>query len=307
MDLVADQYAAADGYPRPRGPALSLDTLKPADILLSRGTTDISRAIVAADGGSYSHAALWTGSTIIEATLDGITEHSFRGDRDVFRRRGLHADTAVSAIEIARAQLGKQYAYSELLLLGTLFKLGIRPRRPLLSIVLSVLGPGAERLQAWLEQCVGDRAPRICTELVAVSFFRARPGPSALQVIPREARPRPENDCSLESLRSGFELSGQPGADFGHWEAGPEWEELRARCVELLSATSAAALEELPAIEPTDTSRKILWGAVAVSSDNAARLGVISPADIQFSPSLEYVGRMMVPEGGAIAGADDVS
>jgi hypothetical protein len=55
--MVDLQGPTGPEYPRPDGPSLALTELRPADVLFSRGTTDIANAIVANDGASCCSAA----------------------------------------------------------------------------------------------------------------------------------------------------------------------------------------------------------------------------------------------------------
>jgi len=293
MEFVTSRFGEVEGYPRPPGRALALAELRPADVLLSRGTSDVSKAIVASDGGSYSHAALWTGESVIEATLDGMTEHPFTGDRDVYRRRELEPGVADEVVAQARSQLGKGYAYTELLLLGSLYAAGVRPREPIVNLALAFLGGRrAEDLAAWLEKLVETRAaPRVCTELVALSFYRVQNQRFALHVLPRGLRPPSATGLEGEPAPRTFLAKGAfaPTSDL---------DALRAACSAWFSADlDANAAEFEPAaparLEPVPAgTRKFFFGTVARDSVTGQRLGVVSPGDLQFSPCLEFIGRI---------------
>ena len=47
-------------------------TLCPGDVLLSCGREALSQLICKVDGGMYSHAALWDGHKVVEATARGV-------------------------------------------------------------------------------------------------------------------------------------------------------------------------------------------------------------------------------------------
>ncbi|HTQ06623.1 MAG TPA: hypothetical protein VMI54_22340 [Polyangiaceae bacterium] len=310
MDLVTSRFEETDGYPRPEGRLLGFEELKPADVLLSRGASDVSKAIVASDGGSYSHAALWTGSSVIEATLDGMTEHPFTGDRDVYRHRGLEAGTDAKVVAAARAQLGKGYAYTELFLLGALFAAGVRPRAPVVNVALEFLGGrGASRLADWLEKLVeGRRTPRVCTELVALSFYRVEDRRFAVLVLPRSLRPRGASGLEGEPAPRSFAPSGlsRPFAMKSDLDALSEacgsWFSSEPEPGETEPELRAPAAVATPV--PAEGQRKFLFGTVARDSVTGARLGVVSPGDLQFSPCLEFVGRI-TPDAAAAAGKLD--
>lgn len=283
IPLVASFQGQSD-YPRPQGPLLQTHALRPADVLLSRGEGDISDAIVASDGGSYSHAALWSGSSIIEARLDGVRERAWVGERDVYRYmvdgQPLGAEVAQRIVDIARAKVGREYATHELYLLGALFTLGLTPRRSLLGRTIAALGGSkAERLEQWLDSLPSDVEPLYCTELVAGSYYHALEDRSlALRIVPIAQRPR-------EDVRT----------------RGPD-DLLSAEELELLQATQKRCRELMMATEtspptPTTRARKLLWGTLAIEIGSQTKLGVVTPADLQFSPSLTFCGRVADKEG----------
>lgn len=54
--------------------AIATKRLRPGDILLSRGQGDTADAIRTLDGGTYSHAGIWSGSGVIELTTPKVVE-----------------------------------------------------------------------------------------------------------------------------------------------------------------------------------------------------------------------------------------
>lgn len=271
-DVIAKWFGPADGYPRPRGTRLTERELAPGDVLLSRSSTEVGNAIVAADGGSYSHAALWTGATVIEAALAGTAEHVNEIERDVYRfhvgDEPLPATAADRIVAVAREQMAGGYATCEIYQLAMLLKMGLRPRRSLVNQVLSVLGgPRADHLEQWLAQLGPGVQPRVCTELVAHSFFVASPSREyALRILPFDERPSSVRAAPLDA------------------EESAAFEALSSRCRELLDR------------QGTET-RKLWIGQLALCSKTGRPLGVVSPADLQFSPSLRFIGHLPKPEG----------
>lgn len=300
MDQVAKQFDAADGYPRPTKPRIEASELKPGDILLSRGDTQISNAIVGGDGGSYSHAALWSGTGVIECVLKGTSEHALDGDRDVYRHPQLTPTAADAIVCFGRDQLGEQYAYTELMMLGMLFAVGINPSRSIVDLALHLLGGGrAENLQRFFDDLASGRAPRVCTELVALAYFRVEFPKFALRVTPKAARPKVAAvktqgllvkpaafhvDTSVEAAASLEALT-----------------DLRASChqlfvkSQLLPPLEAAPPANQGTIETALEPKKLLSGSVALDAVGGHRLGVVTPGDLQFSPSLQFVGRIVTP------------
>lgn len=251
-----------EGLPRPCGDELAERDLLPADVLLSRGSSAISDAIVAADGGSYSHAALWSGAGVIEATLEGAHERPLTFERDVYRYRHgaerLPPSVADAIVSTARRQLELPYAESELVLLGLLYLHGHMPKRSLLNLGLSLIGrDAAEDLEDWLALQLDGRSSRVCSELVALSYYRAcRSRRYALRILPRAERP-------------------------------------------VSAACTSSADQSQSASKPQE--RKLLAGNVAVSATTHRPVPVVTPADLQFSPSLQYVGRLSA----SVASAQD--
>src|SRR5690348_7537381 len=131
------------------GELLTTSQLRAGDILLSRGDSKISDQIVAADRGSYSHCALWSGSGIIEATLKGgIEEHAPTGERDVYRYRGLSVIDAAQVVQNAREQVGAAYAVAEIHLLAVVFQkwwpFG-KPRQSAADALLDIFGKSGDK------------------------------------------------------------------------------------------------------------------------------------------------------------------
>lgn len=177
LELAIDRYTTMNAPPR----KLETTDLLPADVLLSRGDSDISTGIVELDGGTYSHAALWSGAEVIESTLPYVREAPLHvcGQHalfiDVYRhvREDLPREDIVSQ---ARTHLGKRY--------GTL-DLGVAT----FTVAVSSWMPGdwAEmnslygsdrlaRVLHFLSSCGQDtRADELtCSELVATAFFDAQ-------------------------------------------------------------------------------------------------------------------------------------
>lgn len=101
---------------------LDLAKLQPADVVLETGTKAHSRLIIAATGGHYSHALLYTDRSLIEATLGGgvfsknpqrlfVRAESHLG---VYRMRKPLTESAVKAILMAAGmKVGSLYAVGE--------------------------------------------------------------------------------------------------------------------------------------------------------------------------------------------------
>jgi hypothetical protein len=265
---------------------LRLDELQPADVLFSRGTSAIADAVVASDGASYSHVALWTGESVVEAVLEGIFERDLQFTRDVYRHRGdqhgpLPREITERATAFARQQVGLPYAYSEIYLLGMLYTHGIHPERSVLEAALELLGGSSARtLSAWLEKVRPTREPMVCSELVARAFYEAEASHQySLSVLARSERPTalPQRVRARSLLEDVAHLPWAPGdVDIEQLAA------LSANCSSLLA-------QPQPGVEP-GRERKLLYGTVAHRAGSGRGLGHVTPGDLQFSPSLAYVG-----------------
>jgi len=95
--------------------------LQAGDVLLSLGNSDLSRGIAALDGGSYAHAALWTGASVIESTLPIVREASLATCAasaryiDVFRPRESRSNLD-AVLASSRQLLGRPYGALDLTL-----------------------------------------------------------------------------------------------------------------------------------------------------------------------------------------------
>jgi hypothetical protein len=295
-------FELGEDYPRPPGPRLHPAALEPADVLLSRGVGDLADCIAASDGGCYSHAALWSGEAVIEARLDGVRERALLEERDVYRYRhansGLSEAQATAVVARARSRLGGEYATHELLLLGALFALGLFPRRSLLQRALDALGStSAHRLEQLLEG-IGSRGTAVvCTELVALAFYEADPAHElALQVLPIAERP-PAPSAAQRSLSGVVDAATRTPGFLPSEAEVLQLNALRRQCLRLCAgALEGPTLTRTAQVEPeaAAASRGPLWGSIAREVHSGTPLGIVTPADLQFSPSLRFVGRVQV-------------
>jgi len=107
-------------------PPLLTEPLQPGDVLLALGKSDLSEGIRVATDGRYSHAALWTGESVIEASLPGVQElspHEFAGKQryiDAYRYRA-SASQRLQVVEKARAYCSVyEYSKMDLVLMSSL-------------------------------------------------------------------------------------------------------------------------------------------------------------------------------------------
>lgn len=169
--------------------------LRPGDVLLARGSSrlgsPISDWICVLDGGRYSHAAIWDGDAVLEASGDGakvqaadvkklICEHEFT---DVYRftrnghRLGDPGWSAAPVLEVARSYVGCAYPYAQLCLLGVLVGLGRSTGLPQAQLLLRSLGGELARLVSEVRSDGSRRRPMTCSQFVGVAFWEADPAP----------------------------------------------------------------------------------------------------------------------------------
>lgn len=288
MDHISARSDITDDYPRPLGDTLTRSQLELGDILLSRGDSKISDQVVVADRGSYSHSALWSGRGIIEATLKGGVEEHDRpsGERDVYRYRSLRQLDAERVVQNARDQVGAAYAVSEIHLLAVVCQKWwpfARPRRSAADALLDVFGEGAGKLRGWLQTVYAKKAPRICSELVALAYFEANCPIRVRPLDERPARPLPvvaAGPASAAAPLADPKALTPNAASLGSDELEALHEQMRRALQNASAGTAGTALEGL------------LVGGVALDANTNEPIGVVTPGDLQFSPSLEFRGTL---------------
>jgi hypothetical protein len=289
VDHISARSDINDDYPRPPGDTLTRSDLEPGDILLSRGDSKISDQIVVADRGSYSHCALWSGRGIIEATLKGGIEEHERpsGERDVYRYSSLSRDDAERVVQNARNQVSAAYAVAEIHLLAIVFQkwwpFG-RPRRSAADALLDIFGKGGDALRGWLQTAYAQKTPRVCSELVALAYFEAS---CPIRVRPLDERPpRPLPTPAAQSNSVAAVRSADPKAD------APNAPSLGSDELEILHDQTRQALQEASGVAAGPELEGVFWGGVALDSNTNEVIGVVTPGDLQFSPSLQFRGTL---------------
>ncbi|MDD9942736.1 MAG: hypothetical protein OXU20_16975 [Myxococcales bacterium] len=165
--------------------------LRPGDVLLSKGArSTISEIIRAIDGSEYSHAALWSGTGVIESVIDGIQERPLevslaegkRSIMHVYRHPDMASAVPNPVVEQARKYVGGVFAEVELYLLGVAYAAAfVLPGRGVREAAKLSLGSlwrelsEAHRLLAAMQNTRGCRhgrahAPMTCSTLIATAF-----------------------------------------------------------------------------------------------------------------------------------------
>ncbi len=160
---------------------LSVNDLKPADLLLSTGRAAASVVIRVGTVSRYSHAALYIGnSQIIEAIGSGVTLQSLQDAMSddtlvsVYRRLQMSDGQGQQVIRYAKQQLGKKYDYSGAVgggvTSGPGFVFGIFLGRivPIIGGIVAIGGIGADLYNRY-----NPESSFYCSELIAIAFEKA--------------------------------------------------------------------------------------------------------------------------------------
>jgi hypothetical protein len=170
----------------PHCPPITKADLRPGDVLLSFGdpTDWIDRLIIKLDDGIYSHAAVWDGTHVVEATLHGVVRTTLEDEQtqaylDVYRWQSLPPDVHVlgdppypsqpvtdAADKIADS--GTQYSYYKLMLAA--FVVGVSkipPDDETRAFVRTLV----DKVAAWV--LAHEKHGTTCTEVVATTFWDA--------------------------------------------------------------------------------------------------------------------------------------
>jgi hypothetical protein len=275
---------------------IAVDRLEPGDVLLSLGASKTSAAIRALDGGSYSHAALWTGEGIIESTTPEVIQHSLdqslelhpRVYVDAFRHKTIGSRGAAVVTE-ARRYAGRPYAYGDLFISALL--MSTTAWRPTSGWQLAVLTSGCQ-LNHFLKLDKPREGELVtCTELAVRSYFQAH---VPIHVVP-EGGDRFDGKAMLAAI---VELAG--GAipkDAGPPVTPEQWTQTQ----ELLRTKFFALTGRDPLIG--DGRKGAVLGGwdghspVAAGADWGANL--VTPHYLEKSPDLELQGRLHFAPGGA--------
>jgi hypothetical protein len=226
---------------------------------------------------------------IIQATSDGITRSEIHGTHMVYRYPDLPSKVAAEIVAIADKQVEEKgrYAYGELVMLGALFLSGIRVKGALLDRLLDALGGStADKLKAWLDERPGKGA-RVCTELVASAYYEAKEGAYALKV-----RPRAGGSAGARAIVRAALLQRNRGTPVITKGIAPAVEEANRQKEAVEAAQSCIDLFVRNNPSLPDNVRGVLAGAIARDAVTNEEIGVVTPADLEFSPSLMLVGRL---------------
>lgn len=152
--------------------------LRQGDVLLSLGRGELSTAIRLLDGGDYSHAALFSGQGVIEATEPRVVEHPLEHSLelhsrvyvDVFRHRG-PSELGERVVRSARSYVGRPYSYGDLFLAGML--IATSARLPPAQKQVEFLLRAAKLLEFLQLDRIAEQGLVTCVELVVRAHVAA--------------------------------------------------------------------------------------------------------------------------------------
>lgn len=283
--------------------------LLPADVLLSRGDSDISTGIVELDGGSYSHAALWSGSGVLESTLPVVREVPLQtcGEHALFIDVYRHVQSTLpreAIVTQARKHLGKNYGKLDL---------GLAT----LTVAVSSWMPGdwaemnalygSKRLARVLEFLSrlgnGARVDELtCSELVTTAFFDASVPIAVHLAGDRAFRP-------TSFTRAVLSLAAKSANDESSYSHDSP-DDVRALAAEVLQSFSEPLPEDVPGHDlhhweevHRNWMDRLVFGPteeLAPSVIRAKRLiagvtwptNLVTPRLLEHAPDLRFVGRV---------------
>ena len=256
---------------RPTHPKkLNLADLKPGDIILSAGDSDIDKIILMLDQGSYSHTTQYIGvengkHMVVEATTTGIKYHTIDEDMtvqtlvDVYRFKSLSGHQlgdpnwpAAPVTNMAKTFAGGKYAYTDLLLVAVVLIGSELPKEAYLKEIVRIMLAGFQHeLVEWLTNNK-DKTPMTCVQVATSSFWEADKNAArkyALQVDINGARHNPFSSKEMETYQT-----------------------IRR---EVIQATAHLGGQN---------------GFKAYAGSDILPLGSCTPRDLQTSPTLEFIG-----------------
>jgi hypothetical protein len=302
---------------------LSQAAVEVGDVFLSLGRGDLSAGIHRLDGGDYSHAALWSGDSVIEATLPAVREVPLAAltERseyvDVYRPLTSRAPHVV--VEASRRYVKRPYGAVNLAVctLATTVTSWLPGDWSKLNVLLELgeLGRMIE-IVSELTRSATQTASVTCVELVGRSYSESgsplavrldNPGTFDADLFVKAVRdlarrvPKGAIAASADPIRatedlqwlSNLQLANSPTSieDASPWQPAREtWlQSLRAQSAEgapTVPKRSSAVVPQLLEL-PAAQIRKM---ELVVGVDWPAAL--LTPRLLQTSPSLKLVGRL---------------
>ncbi len=269
--------------------------LQPGDVLLSLGIGKTSTAIRMLAGGDYSHAALWSGERVIEATTPRVQEHTLeeslknhpREYVDVFRYEAIPPGKAAVVVSTARESVDTAYSYGDLFLCASLMAVASRmPRRGQIPFLKDAC--------EFFHFMKLDRPPlgehMTCTKLVVVAYNAAGLAlhiqPVPVDRVDVRSLVDAAGELARDSVSKDMALDGDQKEEWLAFQA-----ELRIKCAQL-----GAEDDVLDSAEPKGPLRG--WdGRTPVRAVGEWRSSLITPCNLAQSPDLISIGRLYSAPG----------
>lgn len=294
----ASRYAAA-----PVNKKLLASDLRPGDVLLSCGASDLSQLIRRIDGGQYSHAALWDGAHALDATEHGVVRNDLEKDEqaqlyiDAYRWHAMPNQGAVLgdagypaapvlAVADEIVEQKTTFAYDELVMSALVIALSREPADKWLRASARVI---LSRVEIWLHEHIFSKPGRntmVCSETVARSFGEAQQPPDySIDVIVDGSR-----DLSAMASLAAPSLNLLAASP----KAGPgsSYDSLKRRYGELLAKAGTVDSQQLAIFALTQSQTSLLALNVTTAGASDLPFACVTPHDLERSPSLEYLGRL---------------
>lgn len=178
------------------------DLMPPAGaVILALGRADHAEGIRETTGGNYSHATLWAGDAVLEATIPAVrrapldTLNATSRYVDAYRHRAL-ADRGGAVVRAGEAYVGRPYSRTDLFLASAITALSVWPSIPWLRYNVPYGSSRARQLFEYLRDLCIDRsrAAVTCVEMVALAHMDAG--------LPIEVRLDPSGRFDFRLLRA---------------------------------------------------------------------------------------------------------
>ncbi len=299
---------------------ISESELQPGDVLLSHGGTSVSKKICLIDRGDFSHASLWDGHTVLEATGNGMKVREWPLDSLVGKARYVDAfrptwdDEPLGSLgrspdpilKVAHSYVGQRYSYGQLYVIGTLVALGRLTGHPQGQSIFRTFGGELAEALRQVKDLGSDDRPMICSHYVSRCFWEAdssdarRYGlwipfePNALmRDFDDEAEPSGDAalaaDASAPALDEPESTSDNSELSFDEWE---DYEALMEQCKLALFGGDAPDSTPLRDSARGHRGHRALGAETRIVRAGDPELPVccVTPGDLQRSPTLRYLG-----------------
>lgn len=279
----------------PDCPPITKTDLRPGDVLLSFGDPNdwIDRLIIKLDDGIYSHAAVWDGTGVVEATLRGVLRTTLEDEEkqaylDAYRWQPSPPDGHVlgdaaypyqpvtdEADKIA--QSGAKYSYHKLMLAALVIGVSkIQVDAKTRALVRTLVN----KVAAWV--LAHEKHGMTCTEVVSTTFWVASPDRRyAIDILVDGSR----DFEAIEDVAAG--LSGPRAKLLSDYERD------KRNLLELfLNASSSLQRDAFKAWADAQAGALKLGPRLTKAGGPDVPLACVTPRDLQRSPDLKCVGRL---------------